>query len=37
MTSLRAILHQLGVWTLHAIDHVVPKEPRLIYDTQAGA
>ena len=34
---LRAILHQLGTWTLHAIDHVVPKEPPLVYDEHASA
>jgi hypothetical protein len=34
---LRAILHQIGVWALHAIDHVVPKEPPLIYDDRANA
>ena len=34
---LRAILHQIGVWTLHAIDDVVPKEPPLIYDERANA
>jgi hypothetical protein len=34
---LRAVLHQIGVWTLHAIDHVVPKEPPLIYDDRANA
>ena len=34
---LRAILHQIGVWTLHAIDLVVPSEPPLIYDERANA
>jgi len=33
---LRAILHQIGVWTLHAIDQVVPSEPPLIYDERAN-
>ena len=30
-THLRNILNQIGVWTLHAIDSVVPKEPPLVY------
>ena len=31
---LRNMLCQIGVWTLQAIDHVVPKEPPLVYAQQ---
>jgi hypothetical protein len=30
-SELRKTLRQIGVWTLHAINHVVPPEPPLIY------
>jgi hypothetical protein len=30
-SELRKVLHQIGVWTLYAIDHVVPSEPPLIF------
>ena len=30
-SELRKVLRQIGVWTLHAIDHVVPSEPPLIF------
>jgi hypothetical protein len=30
-SEVRKVLRQIGVWTLHAIDHVVPSEPPLIF------
>ena len=32
---LRNILNQVGIWALHAIDYVVPKEPPLVYGHSA--
>jgi hypothetical protein len=33
--ELRKVLRQIGIWTLQAIDRVVPKELPLIYSTPA--